>query len=155
MTVLHVPCNLSARTAEVGMLAQTLVLRHGLHWAQSIEKHKQEYLKGLCRHVLHNGTLDNELQHKNWSVCPGREGDTWLEKHPQNVAIVTSAGHGTAHLDGVAVDDHEYDAAGVGGAADAEVQDVLLHTGGQDEGLFKKKKLINSNSQFHIYFSTV
>lgn len=140
MTVLHVPRNLSASATEVGLLAQTLVLRHGLHWAQSIEKHKQEHLKGLCRHVLPNGTLDNELQHKNWSVCPGREGDTWVEKHPQNVAIVTSAGHGTAHLDGVAVDDHEYDAAGVGGAADAEVQDVLLHTRGQDKGLFKKKK---------------
>lgn len=54
----------------------------------------------------------------------------------QHVRTVTSSAHITSHLDGVTVDHHKYDAAGVCCTADTEVQEVLLQAGGQDEGLF-------------------
>lgn len=63
-----------------------------------------------------------------------------LEKYLHDFATITSSARVTSHLDGVAVDHHEYDAAGVCDAADAEVQDVVLHAGGQDEGLYPTRR---------------
>lgn len=54
----------------------------------------------------------------------------------QTVAAITYFAHVTSYLDGVTVDHHKYDAAGVCCTADTKVQEVFLQTGGQDKGLF-------------------